>query len=408
MAINQAGFAGESLPASDVSPYVLDIPCAMLGIWSPPRIAEKPAATPASTLKGAMRAMLGAEGASPSDHQLKAVLARVSDAMLEGVVVCDARGDITYANDNLCQMLGYTSDELAGKPAVQFFGEIAARGERYETELHSKGGRAIVVEVCSELIVGSKGKHLGAFAVLMDITSRANALRQSEAEVRLLSAQFMAAQELERQRIARELHDSIGQALGGVKFGLETCEALLAKGAVDAAARTMQQFAARIQSVVEEVRRISMNLRPSTLDDLGILPTLGWFTREFKTIYEHLDLEVQLDVGEDEIAVPVKTAIYRIVQEAFNNVVTHSKARAVGLVLRRHGSQIELRIRDNGAGFDPAAFSIADDSGRGLGLASMRERAEVTGGRFSLQSESARGTTVRVMWPSWHPRPSAE
>jgi signal transduction histidine kinase len=114
-----------------------------------------------------------------------------------------------------------------------------------------------------------------------------------------------------------------------------------------------------------------------------------------------------VDVCEDEIAVPVKTAIYRVVQEAFNNVVSHSRARTVVLVLRRVGSQIELRIEDDGAGFQPGAFTVADETGRGLGLASMRERAEVTGGRFSLESQSGRGTTVRVMWPSYRARPSA-
>jgi signal transduction histidine kinase len=225
--------------------------------------------------------------------------------------------------------------------------------------------------------------------------------------VRLLSAQFMAAQELERRRIALELHDGIGQALGGVKFGLESCEALIASGASGAAAQKIAGLVARIQSVVEEVRRISMNLRPSTLDDLGILPTLGWFAREFRAIYQQPHLATLVDVSEDEIAVPIKTAIYRIVQEACNNVVTHSMARKVSLILRRYRSHIELQVHDDGAGFDPAGFTVADDSGRGLGLASMRERAEVTGGRFSLHSQASQGTTVRVVWPRRRPRAAA-
>jgi PAS domain S-box-containing protein len=373
----------------------------------------------AVSLKAAMRALLEPGDRVACDMHLKTVLADVSDAMLEGVVVCGTRGMILYANENLCQMLGRTRDEMIDRPAAQYFGELAARwqravpngagarAERYEVELRTATGRSIVVEVASQQIRDTDGRVLGRFAVLMDITARAQALRQSESDVRLLSAQFMAAQELERQRIARELHDSVGQALGGVKFGLETCEAQIAAGATAAAAKTLRQFAGRIQSVVEEVRRISMNLRPSTLDDLGILPTLGWFTREFRTIYHQLELEVQIDLQEDEIAVPVKTAIYRIVQEAFNNVVSHSGARSVRLALRRAGGQIELRIQDDGAGFDTAAFGATDESGRGLGLASMRERGEVTGGRFSLHSARAQGTTVCVSWPSYRPRPAA-
>jgi signal transduction histidine kinase len=212
--------------------------------------------------------------------------------------------------------------------------------------------------------------------------------------MRLLSAQLVAAQELERQRIARELHDSVGQALGGMKFGLESCEAQL--GAGKDVRRTLRQLAGSMQGVIDEVRRISMDLRPSTLDDLGILPTLGWFMREFSAIYGQIELNTLVDVEEYEIAAPLKTAIYRIVQEAFNNVVTHSGARRVSLVLRRRERKLELQVQDDGAGFD----ATARGKGRGgLGLATMRERAEVTGGRFSLRSAAGTGSTVAVSWP---------
>jgi PAS domain S-box-containing protein len=357
-----------------------------------------------------MRALIEAKGGEASENDVTTLTERVNDAMLEGVLVWGSCGEILHVNDSLCSMLGRTSHELVGKPAAQYFGEIPARSrrakpidarQRFETQLCTKDGGAIMVDVCSERIEDARGNELGAFAVMIDITARANALRQSESEVRLLSAQFMAAQELERQRIARELHDSVGQALGGVKFGLETCEALISAGSSEAALSAIRQYAARIQSVVEEVRSISMNLRPSTLDDLGILPTLGWFAREFRAIYGQVEVEVLVDVAEDEIAVPVKTAVYRIVQEAFNNVVKHAKARNITLSLRHVASQVELRIYDDGSGFEAGARGAG-----GLGLGSMRERAEVTGGRFSVESRNGEGTTVRVMWPRYHGRPA--
>ena len=220
------------------------------------------------------------------------------------------------------------------------------------------------------------------------------ALRHCESEVRLLSAQFMSAQELERQRIARELHDSVGQALGGVKFALESCEAQIATGAGEAAARTLRQLSGRIGAVMEEVRRVSMNLRPATLDDLGILPTLAGLSREFNAIHHQLELELLVDVSEAEIAAPLKTAIYRIVQEALHNVVMHSGARRVCLVLRRRDGQLELQVQDDGVGATPA--------GGGLGLSTMRERAEITGGRFALRAGQGRGTTVAVTWPIYN------
>ena len=188
-----------------------------------------------------------------------------------------------------------------------------------------------------------------------------------------------------------------------MKFELESCEARL--GADQALGRTLHQLAGRMQSVIDEVRRISMDLRPSTLDDLGILPTLGWFMREFGAIYGQVELETLVDVDEDQIAAPLKTAIYRIVQEAFHNVVTHSGARRVSLVLRRRERQLELQVQDDGAGCDAPARG--KERG-GLGLATMRERAEVTGGRFSLRSEPGHGTTVAVSWPLYRARRHTE
>ena len=382
-----------------------------------PRSARRKPRAASASLRGALRGLFAGETAAASNRRLKLVLGRLGEAMLEGIALFGRNGEILYANDGACQMLGRSRDELVGKRAAQYFGEIdaqARRGarartryvrpdQRYEVELRTKAGRPLVLEVCSERIEASDGTLLGVLSVMLDITARANALRHSESETRLLSAQLVPAQELERQRSARELHDSIGQALGGVKFELESCEARL--GADQALGRTLHQLAGRMQSVIDEVRRISMDLRPSTLDDLGILPTLGWFMREFSAIYGQIELTTLVDVQEHEIAAPLKTAIYRIVQEAFNNVVTHSGARRVSLVLRRRGRQLELQVHDDGAGCD--ARARAKERG-GLGLATMRERAEVTGGRFALRSEAGHGSTVAVSWPIYGARRNTE
>jgi PAS domain S-box-containing protein len=412
MAINEAfgagrraSAAGRGLRALDVATLIAEpLPVA------PAQAAPAPGFT--GSLHGVLRRLLGADPAGDRDQQLKAALAQVGEAMLEGLLVCASDGRIAYVNDNLCRLVGRKPAELAGKHAAQHFSAICPpsacvkrggarviRRERREAELRTKAGGALVVEACSEGIAGASGELVGWFAVVADITARANALRQSESEVRLLSAQFVAAQELERQRIARELHDSIGQSLGALKFGLEGCEAMIAAGSCESARVGLGGLVGRIQSMVDEVRRISMNLRPSTLDDLGILPTLAWFAREFRAIHDKVRLEMLAEVREEAIAPVLKTAIYRIVQEAVNNSVTHSGARNIALALRRRGAQLELELRDDGTGFDPAAFRVADESGRGLGLASMRERAEVTGGRFVLATESGAGTTIRVAWP---------
>jgi len=364
------------------------------------------------SLEEAMRKMLRHADAAAAGADFDAVLAQVNDTLAEGLAICNARGAIAFVNAKLCSMLERNAAELIdGSAAV--LGEIYERCfdssaaaqrsalRRFEAELTAKSGRTLVVDVTTRPLEGARGECVGWVFVLIDISVRAQALQRSQSEVRLLSAQFLAAQELERQRIARELHDGIGQALGGIKFGIESAEALVSAGAApQTTASAMQELALRVRCVLEEVRCIAMNLRPSTLDDLGVLPTIGWFAREFKAIYNQLELETLVEVSEEDIAPHAKTAVYRIVQEALNNVAAHAKARKVSLRLRRLRGHVELEIRDDGAGFDPGLFSIPDESGRGLGLASMRERAEATGGCYRLETRAGAGTTLRVSWPA--------
>jgi two-component system NarL family sensor kinase len=366
-----------------------------------------------SFLEDAVRRMLRQPNAAAGRAEFDAVFAQINDTLAEGLAICNARGEVVFVNAKLCSMLERSAAELVGATGTAVLGELYERCidprahpqrlayRRFEAELSAKSGRTLVVDVTSRPLEQAQGECVGRVLVLTDISQRANALQRSESELRLLSAQFLAAQELERQRIARELHDGIGQALGGIKFGLETCEALIGAGAPQhATVASLQQLALKVRCVLEEVRCIAMNLRPSTLDDLGVLPTIGWFAREFRTIYKELDLETIVELSEEDIAPHTKTAVYRIVQEALNNVAAHAKASKVSLRLRRRSGHVELQVCDDGAGFDPAQFSIPDQSGRGLGLASMRERAEATGACYRLDARPGRGTTLRVSWPA--------
>jgi signal transduction histidine kinase len=224
-------------------------------------------------------------------------------------------------------------------------------------------------------------------------------LRRSESDLRLLSAQLIAAQDMERSRIARELHDSIGQALGGIKYGLENCQALLAADLRDAAAANITTLTRKIQSVVEEVRRISVNLRPAALDELGVLPAINGLCREFGGLHPKIKFECVIELTEDQIPAAAKTGIYRIVQEAFSNAVSHGSARHICLTMHIEDDYLELRIRDDGVGFNIEHFTIVEADGRGLGLATMRERAEAAGAHLVLQSTRGEGTTVLVRWP---------
>ena len=136
-----------------------------------------------------------------------------------------------------------------------------------------------------------------------------------------------------------------------------------------------------------------MDLRPSVLDDLGILATIGWFTREFQKVYSHISVEKQISVEENEIPDSLKTVLFRVLQEAMNNAAKHSKADLARLILRKTVDKIELSFEDNGEGFN------IESSTKGLGLTSMRERTELSGGSFAIESTPGKGTTIKAYWP---------
>ena len=142
-----------------------------------------------------------------------------------------------------------------------------------------------------------------------------------------------------------------------------------------------------------------MDLRPSTLDDLGILATISWFTRELGEIYSAMTIEKKIAIREDEIPRPLKTVIFRILQEALNNAAKHSQAEHVMVCLEKLDDKIVLLIEDNGKGFDVDTVQSLRETTHGLGLASMRERASLSGGAFSLKTAPGMGTSICAIWP---------
>jgi signal transduction histidine kinase len=224
------------------------------------------------------------------------------------------------------------------------------------------------------------------------------ALRESDKELRILSNQLLSTEEKERKRIARELHDGIGQALSAIKFSVENSLRELRNSPEHAEFKSLETVIPLTQKTIEEVRRIVKDLRPSILDDLGILATINWFCREFQNVYSNIRIKADIAIHENDIPSPLKTVIYRILQEALNNVAKHSQADLVQLSLQKTHKGVELTVHDNGTGFDlPEAISLIP-SRRGFGLASMRERAELSGASFHINSADGQGTTIRVVW----------
>jgi signal transduction histidine kinase len=132
---------------------------------------------------------------------------------------------------------------------------------------------------------------------------------------------------------------------------------------------------------------------------LGILTTLNWHCREFQKIFCHIRIEKKIDISEDDVPHSLKTVIYRIFQEALNNISKHSRADLISFSLRKNSGSIELTIQDNGQGFDVEKISSTESSRKGMGLGNMRERTELSGGSFSIESGKESGTVIRALWP---------
>jgi PAS domain S-box-containing protein len=216
-------------------------------------------------------------------------------------------------------------------------------------------------------------------------------LRESEKKVRFFASQCLTAQETERKRIAGELHDSIAASLSAVKFSIEKAAGQIEEG--KATPESMKNIISRVGYIIEDVRRIITDLRPSILDDLGIIAATHWFCREFEKTYSHIGVEKQIAISENQIPDSLKTPIYRICQEAMSNIVKHGKASLVNLCIQKVERRIELTIEDNGRGFE------VDNVMKGFGLSTMRERAEFSGGTFAIESRAGKGTVIRASWP---------
>ncbi len=215
-------------------------------------------------------------------------------------------------------------------------------------------------------------------------------LRESEMQVRFFASQCLTAQETERKRVAGELHDSIAAALSALKFGIGKAAEEMKQGADRPEA--LEDLGSKVTDITNEVRRIMADLRPSILDDLGIIAAMNWFCREYQKTYSHITVENEIGISEDEVPNLLKTPIFRISQEAMNNIAKYSKASFVNLSLQKKDGKLQLTIQDNGQGFDLERVR------KGLGLSTMRERAHLSGGSFDLHSTVGSGTIIRAEW----------
>jgi len=330
------------------------------------------------------------------------------DAVLDYVFVHQR---MTKVNPAMAQQFRTSRDALIGMTPAEFFRHDLAAGRRGWRALFDAGhahsvtnerrldGSTMWVEGDYMCFYDAEGRITGHFGIQRDVTDRTRAaeeLEQSREELRALAARLQAIREEERTRIAREIHDELGQALTALKLDL----AWLGKQSHKSTSTTGefravdQSITARIDETMQIVRRIASELRPSVLDQLGLEAAIEYLVQDAT---RRTGIAVKLDVAEEFPKLPdhIASHAFRIIQEALTNVTRHAKATRVDVSVRRAGKSIILGVADNGVGFAPNSLSGL----RSLGLVGMRERAHACGGMLLVQGKPGEGTSIVVTIP---------
>jgi two-component system sensor histidine kinase UhpB len=247
--------------------------------------------------------------------------------------------------------------------------------------------------------IGDSQLHRFAQALntmLERLAAHTRALQANHAQLRQLSGQVLSAQEEERKRIARELHDDTSGALARVLLNIQMCEDALPEGLPEIR-KKMRGTRVLVEQTLENVRKMIFDLRPTLLDDLGLAAAVHWYA---KNNLEPAGIQVQFEVSSDlgRASAAVETAMFRIAQEAVTNIIRHADARHARIQLAREQSNWVLTVQDDGRGFDASAVHAANSDHR-WGLFGVRERVELLGGTFAIDSRVGTGTTLRVEIP---------
>ena len=229
-------------------------------------------------------------------------------------------------------------------------------------------------------------------------------MRAARRRLEDLSRRLIRAQENERRHIARELHDEIGQALTAVEIHLQGMTRSAEADGAEARAR-LEECIALIERTLSQVRGIALDLRPSLLDDLGLIAALRSHVK-LQARLAGFAAEFTADGPEGRVEPALETACFRVAQEALNNIVRHAGAAKVSVEVHRHADTLHLVVCDDGAGFDPSSAGIRTADSTSMGLLGMEERVALIGGRFVIQSEPGRGTKIHAWFPLPAPPPS--
>ena len=328
------------------------------------------------------------------------------EAMSEGAATLSRNGGVLYCNRRFAELIRRPPGKIVGIVFQSLvaetergrfetlFAEAQKGGAKGEFNLGYKDGSLVPVYLSLNQFHGYEGNALGM--VITDLSEQkrkqAQEIEQAEAMHRLLLEHELSAQEGERRRIARELHDEAGQLLTALLVGLRTLEDTRKLADVKVQGRRLREITAQ---AIDEVGRLARGLHPAVLDDHGLGFALSRYVTEYRKTHK-IDVDLTLDeLDSRNLSSAVQTALYRILQEALTNVARHSGAKAVSIRFARSVTALEVAVIDDGCGFDAKGVAI---SSHRLGIQSMRERAAMLGGTVSFTSPG-KGTKILVQVP---------
>jgi len=334
----------------------------------------------------------------------------VADSAGDAIITIDVESNIHFANRATERIFGYAAEELVGEELTILMPERLRRVHKDGMRRYLDSGRKRIawnavelpglrkdgVEISMELSFGevnNDGTRLFT-GVIRDITERKQAqalLDGSRVQLRRLATRLQSIREEERTRIAREVHDELGQMLTGLKFELSRLKSgISATGLLE----QLDSSLGLVDATIRTVQRIAADLRPSVLDDIGLRPAIEWQAHEFQ---RRTEIDCEMDLGSEGIVLDRdrSTAVFRILQEVLTNVARHADANRVEILLAESESDLTLEVSDDGKGI---ANSEIDNQGS-LGLLGMRERAHDLGGDLQIRRADAGGTVVTLRLP---------
>jgi len=337
----------------------------------------------------------------------------ILDNVVDAVITIDRHGVMESFNRAATRIFGYQPIEVIGRNVSILMdthdrqhhdaylqhhhdtGEAKVIGKVREMQAQHKEGQVFPISLAVSRI--SYLGQLTYIGLIRDITERTRAaaeLEEKSRQLRALSRRVLEAQEMERRRVAHELHDELGQSLTAIKINLQARERFKDRSPTELNAENLRI----VEDALQHVRRLAVALRPSVLDDLGLIPALRGIAEQ-TAARSSFEVHFQPALADTRLPPDVETACFRVVQEALTNITRHAQARRVDIDLFHDGDALMLGIHDDGCGFDVAAVRARASAGDSIGLLGMKERATLLGGQLDIESIPGLGSTVRMRCP---------